>query len=131
MNAHIDQYEYFVFPERKIARWILPYSKLLLNGCEVEKTFNMTKFRIFNSYQRYIICHISTNFKKNLVQNQIWPYSNSFLNRKELEKHFYTKKLRILHSFPTPYHLRQSDKPFAKNRENTFRPEFHRFTNYF
>ena len=41
------------------------------------------------------------------------------------------KKLRIFHSFATPYHLRQSDKLFAKNCENTFRPEFHHFSNYF
>ena len=119
------------FRQEKTTRWGSPYSKLLLKGCELEEMFNITKFRIFDSYPRIYICPISTNFKKNHVQHQIWPYSNSFLNRKELGKHFYTKKLRIFHNFPTPYHLRQSDKPFAKNRKNKFRPEFHRFSNYF
>ena len=52
---------------------------------------------------------------------------NSYLNHKELEKTFYMQKLRIFHSFPTPYHLRQSDKPFAKNSEKTFRPRISPF----
>ena len=35
------------FSHEKIAGSIMPYSKLLLNG---EKTFNMTKFRTFDTY---------------------------------------------------------------------------------
>ena len=120
------------FSDRKTVRSVLPYSKLLLNGCKVEKMFNMTKFRIFDSYPTvYYLPYFDKLFFKNRVQNQIWPYSNSFLKCMELEKHFYTKELCILHSFRTPYHLRQSDKPFAKNSEKTFCPEFHRFSNYF
>ena len=55
------------------------------------------------------------NLKKNShTQNQILPYSNLFLNCKELGKTLYTKKFPIFHSFPTPYHLRQSDRRFTK-----------------
>ena len=72
----------------------MSYSKLLLNGCEVEKTFNMTKFCIFYSYPMvYYLPYYDKLFKKIAFKNQIWPYSNSFLNRKELEKTFLYEKV--------------------------------------
>ena len=58
------------FKQEKTTRWVSPYSKLLLNGCEVEKTFNMTKFRIFDSYPTvYYLPHFDKLLKKR-VQNQ-------------------------------------------------------------
>ena len=38
------------FSDGKNSRSVLLYSKLLLNNCKFEKMFNMTKFRIFDSY---------------------------------------------------------------------------------
>ena len=53
------------FPDKKTTRSIMSYSKLLLNGCEVEKTFNMTKFRIFDSYATvYYLPYSDKLFKK-------------------------------------------------------------------
>ena len=52
------------FSDEKIAGSVMPYSKLLLNGCELEKTFNMTKFRIFDSYPTVYYLPISINFFK-------------------------------------------------------------------
>ena len=44
------------FSDENIAGSVMPYSKLLLNGGEVEKMFNMTKFRIFDSYPT--VCYL-------------------------------------------------------------------------
>ena len=53
------------FSHEKTAGSVMPYSKLLLNGCEVEKTFNMTKFRIFDSYPTvYYLPYFDKLFKK-------------------------------------------------------------------
>ena len=52
------------FSDEKTVGSVMPYSKLILNGCEVEKTFNITKFRIFDSYPTYIICPILINILK-------------------------------------------------------------------
>ena len=48
-RAHISV-RLLCFSDEKTAGSVMPYSKLLLNGYEVEKMFNMTKFRIFYSY---------------------------------------------------------------------------------
>ena len=60
------------FSHEKAAGSVMPYSKLLLNGCEVEKTFNKTKFRIFDSYPTvYYFPYFDKLFFKKRVQNQI------------------------------------------------------------
>ena len=53
------------FSDEKTAGSIMPYSKLLLNCCEVKKTSNITKFRIFDSYPTlYYLPHFDKLFKK-------------------------------------------------------------------
>ena len=53
------------FSHEKTTGSVMPYSKLLLNGSEVEKTFNMTKFRIFDSYPTvYYFPYFDKLFKK-------------------------------------------------------------------
>ena len=53
------------FSDEKTTRFIMPYSKLLLNDCKVEKTFIMTKFPIFHSYPTvYYFPHFDKLFQK-------------------------------------------------------------------
>ena len=53
------------FSDEKTAGSVMPYSKLLLKGCKVEKMFNMTKFRIFDSYPTvYYLPYFDKLFKK-------------------------------------------------------------------
>ena len=68
----ISQYKYthisvrlVCFSDEKTTGSVMSYSKLLINGCEVEKTFNMTKFCIFDSYPTvYYLPHFDKLFKK-------------------------------------------------------------------
>ena len=68
----IDKYKHthisvrlLCFSNEKTARSVISYLKLLLNGCEVEKTFNMTKFCIFHSYPTvYYLPYFDKLFKK-------------------------------------------------------------------
>ena len=53
------------FSDEKTTGSVMLYSRLLLNGCKVEKTFNMTKFRIFDSYPTvYYLPYFYKLFKK-------------------------------------------------------------------
>ena len=53
------------FSDEKTTRSVMPYSKLLLNGCEVEKMSNMIKFRIFDGYPTiYYLPHFDKLLKK-------------------------------------------------------------------
>ena len=60
----------------KAERMISLFSKLLENGQESQKTINMKKFRIFHSFQRYIVCPISIKYVKIMPKIRFQPFSN-------------------------------------------------------
>ena len=67
------------FSDEKTAGSVMPYSKLLLNGCEVEKTFNMTKFRIFDSYPTvYYLPYFDKLLKKSRSKSNLTVFEFVF-----------------------------------------------------
>src|SRR3954469_11905398 len=67
------------FSDKKTAGSVMPYSKLLLNGCEVEKTFNMTKFCIFDSYPTvYYLPYFDKLFKKSRSKSNLTVFKFVF-----------------------------------------------------
>ena len=64
-NVHVDQYKYSVFSNGKTTRRISSYSKLLFNGYEFEKNFDMAKFCTFYSFPAvYYLPYFDKLFKK-------------------------------------------------------------------
>ena len=97
-NSSVQTYTYisttFLFFKReKTARSVMPYSKLLSNGCEVEKTFNMTKFRIFDSYPTvYYLPYFDKLLKKSRSKSNLTVFEFEF-KPQGIRKTFMYKKV--------------------------------------
>ena len=67
------------FPDKKTARYVMPYSILLLNGCKVEKTINVTKFHIFDSYPTvYYLSYFDKLLKKSRSKSNLTVFEFVF-----------------------------------------------------
>ena len=98
---------------------ISPFSKLLENGQELEKTINMKKFRIFCSFSTAYYLPQSNEVCRNHNENTFLAIFKIDLNRKELGETIHTKKFHICSSFPTPYHLLHLDLRLKIQLDNT------------